>query len=153
MASGGAVPSPSDQEKSMSGSRDAVQLRAALSSYREQKRYGKYPSELQERAVAYARERIRAGAKTAEIAAELGVYEATAHRWASGREGSPARPLQSTPNAIASFPLVPVVVRGEHRDVPRMRLKLEFPDGTRMLASGIVGRDLAEAIEALRRTR
>jgi hypothetical protein len=39
------------------------------------------------------------------------------------------------------------------RDASSMRLKLAFPDGTRMQVSGIAGRDLAEAIEALRRTR
>jgi hypothetical protein len=48
---------------------------------------------------------------------------------------------------------VPVVVRGERRERPSMRLKLAFPDGTRMQISGVVGRDLARAIEALRRTR
>lgn len=137
----------------MSGSRDAAPLRAALSKYREQKRYGKYPGELSARAVIYAEERSRAGATAAEIAAELGVREATADRWASGREPSGADPLASTPKAARSFPLVPVLVRSEHRDVPSMRFKIAFPDGTRMQVSGIAGRDLAEAIEALRRTR
>jgi hypothetical protein len=137
----------------MSRSRDAVQLRAALSRYREQKRYGKYPIELQERAVAYARDRARAGAMAAEIAAELGVHQATADRWTSGRERSAESPLPSTPQALNSLSLVPVVVRPEHRDVPSIRLKLAFPDGTRMQVSGIAGHDLAEAIEALRRTR
>jgi hypothetical protein len=137
----------------MSGSRDAAQLRAALSRYREQKRYGRYPSELQERAVAYARERSRAGAMATEIAAELGVHVATADRWASGRERSAESPLPSTSKAVASLPFVPVLVRPERRDVPSMWLKLAFPDGTRMQVSGIAGRDLAEAIESLRRTR
>jgi hypothetical protein len=41
----------------MSGSRDAVQLRAELSRDREQQKYGKYPSALREREVAYARVR------------------------------------------------------------------------------------------------
>lgn len=137
----------------MSGNTDAVQLRAALSRYREQKRYGKYPSELRKRAMAYARERCRSGALASEIAAELGVHEATAESWAYGGEQLAERPSPSTPKAVDRLPLVPVVVRPEHQDVPRMRLKLTFPDGTRMLASGIVGRDLAEAIEALRRTQ
>lgn len=137
----------------MSGSRDAAQLRAALSRYREQKRHGRYPSELSERAVAYARERSRSGARAAEIAAELGVHEATAGRWASGREPSVAALLPSRPKAAESLPLMPVLVRPERRDVPPLRLKLAFPDGTRMQVSGIAGRDLAEAIEALRRTR
>jgi hypothetical protein len=137
----------------MSGSRDAVQLRAELSRYREQKSYGKYPSELRERAVVYARERSRAGARLAEIAAELGVYETTAKAWASGGAQLAERPMRSTPKAASSLPLVPMIVRPEHRDVAPMRLKIEFPDGMRMQASGIAGRDLAEAIEALRRTR
>ena len=136
----------------MSGSRDALQLRAALSKYREQKRAGKYPSALRERAEAYARERSRAGAMAAEIAAELGVRKVTAARWVSGGERSAESP-PATPKVVASLPFVPVVVRPERRDAPSLRLKLAFPDGTRMLVSGIGGSDIAEAIEALRRTR
>jgi hypothetical protein len=136
----------------MSGSRDALQLRAALSRYREQKRCGKYPSALRERAEAYARERSRAGAMAAEIAAELGVRKATADMWVSGGERSAESPV-ATPHGVAGLPLVPVVVRPERRDPSSMRLKLTFADGTRMLVSGIAGRDIAEAIEALRRTR
>jgi transposase len=91
----------------------------------------------------------------AEIAEELGVHEATAKKWASGREPSAEKPSPSTstPKAVSGLPLVPVMVRPEHRDVPRLRLKLTFPDGTRMQASGVAGRDLAQAIEALRRER
>ena len=136
----------------MSGSRDALQLRAALSRYREQQPYGKYPSALRERAAAYARERSRGGALPAEIAAELGVRKSTADRWVSGGERPAEGPI-ATPDVVAGLPLVPVVVRPERRDVPSMRLKLTFADGTRMLVSGIAGRDVAEAIEALRRTR
>jgi hypothetical protein len=61
--------------------------------------------------------------------------------------------MPSTPKAVASIPLMPVLVRPSPRDASSMRLKLAFPDGTRMQVSGIAGRDLAEAIEALRRTR
>lgn len=136
----------------MSGSRDALQLRAALSKYRDQKKYGKYPSALRERAEAYARERSRAGAMAAEIAADLGVRKVTADRWVSGGERSAESP-PATPKVVASLPFVPVVVRPERREAPSMRFKLAFPDGTRMLVSGIGGRDIAEAIEALRRTR
>jgi hypothetical protein len=89
----------------------------------------------------------------AEIAAELGVHEATAGRWASGRKKSVAGPLPSTPKAVESLSLMPVLVRPERRDAPPLRLKLAFADGTRMQVSGLAGRDLAEAIEALRRTR
>lgn len=136
----------------MSGSRDAVQLRAALSRYREQKRRGKYPSTLRERVEAYARERSRAGATAAEIAAELGVRKVTADRWVCGGERS-AESRGASPKVVASLPLVPVVVRPERRDASSMRLKLTFADGTRMMVSGIGGREVAEAIEALRRTR
>ena len=136
----------------MSGSRDALQLRAALSKCRDQKKYGKYPSALRERAEAYARERSRAGAMAAEIAADLGVRKVTADRWVSGGERSAESP-PATPKVVASLPFVPVVVRPERREAPSMRFKLAFPDGTRMLVSGIGGRDIAEAIEALRRTR
>ncbi|MGK4003603.1 transposase [Sorangium sp. So ce1036] len=47
---------------------------------------GKYPSELRERAEAYARERSRAGATPTEIATELGVHKMTADRWLAGGE-------------------------------------------------------------------
>jgi predicted transcriptional regulator len=137
----------------MSGSRDAAQLRAVLSRYREQKRYGRYPSELAERAAAYARERSRSGATAPEIAAELGVHAATANRWASGREPSVVGLAPSTPKAVEGFPLVPVLVRPERREVRAMRIKLAFADGTRMQVSGLSGRELSEALEALRRPR
>lgn len=136
----------------MSGSRDTVQLRAALSKYREQKRRGKYPSALRERVETYARERSRMGATAAEIAVELGVRKVTAERWVCAGDLSEESPA-ATPKVVAGLPLVPVVVRPERRDGPSMRLKLTFTDGTRMLISGIGGREVAEAIEALRRTR
>lgn len=63
----------------MAGSRELLQLRAELSRYREQKSRGKYPSELRERAEAYARERTRVGATPTEIATELGVHKMTAY--------------------------------------------------------------------------
>jgi hypothetical protein len=46
----------------MPGGRELVQLRAELSRYREQKSRGKFPSELRERAEAYAKARSRSGA-------------------------------------------------------------------------------------------
>ena len=136
----------------MSGSRDGAQLRAALSRYREQKRYGKYPSELQERAMAYAQERARTGASATEIAEELGVHQATADRWTCGHERS-TESYVSSPKMAQSLPFLPVVVRPEPRDVPPVQFELAFPDGTRMQVSGLAGRDITEAIEALRRTR
>src|SRR5262245_25837964 len=93
----------------MSGSKDAAQLRAELSRYREQKRYGKYPSELRERAVSYARERSRTGARASEIATELGVFETTAIMWASGGKRSIKQPAPSAPKDVGTLPLVPVM--------------------------------------------
>jgi len=137
----------------MSGSQEAVQLRAALSRHREQTRAGKYPGELRERAEAYAQQRIRAGATPVEVAAELGVRKSTAEQWASAGERVVEALLKAAPTAPRSFPLVPVVVRPDRREEPALRLRLAFPDGTRMQVSGVAGRDLAEAIEVLRRTR
>lgn len=137
----------------MPGSRDLVQLRAALSRYREQRRRGKYPRELRERAAAYAKERYRAGATPTEIAADLGVRMVTVSRWVSGGEGSDESAPRATPKTIESLPLMPVVVRPERRDAPAMRLKLAFADGTRMQVCGLSARDLVEAIDAVRRGR
>ncbi len=130
------------------------QLRLALSKHRERRRHGKYPDDLQRRAVEYCAERRRAGASVVEIARELGVQDATAGAWAS----KPAKltPFQSAaPISHASaLSLVPVVVRPEAQSAPRhTRLEVEFSDGTRLSASGLVGRDLVEAIESLRRIR
>jgi hypothetical protein len=137
----------------MAGNREAAELRAAISRYREQTRAGKYPSELRKRAEVYAQERAFAGATPAEIAAELGVRERTAQQWSSSTErpAEPSRP--KAPTVVRSVPLVPLVVRPEPRETPAMRLQVAFPDGTRLDVSGMAGRDLAEAIEALRRTR
>ncbi|AUX38828.1 uncharacterized protein SOCE26_002080 [Sorangium cellulosum] len=137
----------------MPGSRDLVQLRAALSMHREQQRRGKYPSELRKRAEAYAKERCRAGATPTEIATELGVRKVTADRWVSGGERADEGAWPATSKAVESFPLMPVVVRPERREAPPLRLKLAFADGTRMQVCGIGARDLVEAIEALRRGR
>lgn len=137
----------------MPRSRDLVQLRAALSTHREQQRRGKYPSELRRRAEAYAKERCRAGATPTEIATELGVRKITADRWVSGGECADEGVLPASPKAVECFPLMPVVVRPERREAPSMRLKLAFADGTRMQVCGIGARDLVEAIDALRRGR
>jgi len=137
----------------MAGNREAAGLRAAISRYREQTRAGKYPSELRKRAEVYAQQRAFAGATPAEIAAELGVRERTAHQWASSTERPAETPRPQTPAVVRSVPLVPVVVRPEPREASAMRLQVAFPDGTRLDVSGMAGRDLAEAIEALRRVR
>ncbi|XXY44995.1 helix-turn-helix domain-containing protein [Sorangium sp. So ce269] len=137
----------------MSGSRELVQLRAELSRYREQKSRGKYPSELRERAEAYARERSRAGATPTEIATELGVHKMTIDRWVAGGEHADEDALPRATNAAQHVPFLPVVVRPERREAPPVRLNVAFADGTRMQVCGIGARDLVEAIEALRRGR
>lgn len=137
----------------MAGNREAAELRAAISRYREQTRAGKYPSELRKRAEQYAQQRVGDGATPAEIAAELGVRERTAQQWASSTERPAETPRHQTPAVVRSVPLVPVVVRPEPREASAMRLQVAFPDGTRLDVSGMAGRDLAEAIEALRRAR
>lgn len=138
----------------MPGSRELVQLRAELSRYREQKSRGKYPSELRERAEAYARERSRAGATPTEIATELGVHKMTADRWLAGGERVDDGALpRATRAAQQDVPFLPVVVGPERREAPSLRLNVAFTDGTRMQVCGIGARDLVEAIEALRRGR
>lgn len=137
----------------MSGSRELVQLRAELSRYREQKSRGKYPSELRERAEAYARERSRAGATPTEIATELGVHKMTVDRWVAGDERADEGALPRATNAAQHVPFLPVVVRPERRETPPVRLNVAFADGTRMQVCGIGARDLVEAIETLRRGR
>jgi hypothetical protein len=137
----------------MAGNREAAELRAAISRYREQTRAGKYPSELRKRAEGYAQRRVGVGATPAEIAAELGVRERTAHQWASSTERPAETPRPQTPAVVRSVPFVPVVVRPEPCEAAAMRLQVAFPDGTRLDVSGMSGRDLAEAIEAVRRVR
>ncbi|WP_437613355.1 helix-turn-helix domain-containing protein [Sorangium sp. So ce834] len=137
----------------MPGSRELVQLRAELSRYREQKSRGKYPSELRERAEAYARERSRAGATPTQIATELGVHKMTADRWVADGERADEGSLPTAPKAAQHVPFLPVVVRPERREAPPLRLNVAFTDGTRMQVCGISARDLVEAIDALRRGR
>ena len=129
-----------------------AQIRGALLKYRERNRYGKYPQELQLPAVEYSIQRRRAGASVAEIAAELGVHEVTAKAWTAATAAvSGSSSIKSMPSAGLS--LVPVVVRQEPALARLTRLEVEFSDGTRLVASGVGGSDLVDAIEALRRTR
>ncbi len=128
------------------------QWRAALSKYRALKRHGKYPDELRARAIGYSVERRRAGASIAEIAAELGVQDTTASAWSSPALESvtaSARPAKPVP----ALSLVPVVVRPGPTTTRQARLEVELPDGTRLTASGLSGRDFVDAIESFRRVR
>jgi transposase-like protein len=130
------------------------QLRVALSKHRGCKRYGKYPDDLRKRAIAYSVERRRAGASVAEIAAELGVQDSTAGAWSSSAIERRSVPSSMGRDNATALSLVPVVVRPESASTLRhTRLEVEFPDGTRLTASGLGGRDFVEAIESLRRVR
>ena len=130
-----------------------AQIRGALSKYREGMRYGKYPQDLQLRAVEYARDRRRAGASVAAIAAELGVHDVTARAWASAPKEPGSRSTRTVQEPAAGLSLVPVVIRPDPTTARLTRLEVEFPDGTRLAASGIGARDLVDAIESLRRSR
>jgi hypothetical protein len=129
---------------------------------------------MRERAMAYAAERLRAGAETWEIATELGVYEETVRRWMLGvgaespaasaardsaaaatgcrqRVGadSPAAPAAKGPD----LSLIPLVVGGHQVDESRHRLRIDLQDGTRVHAWGLAVSDVLLAIQALRRGR
>jgi transposase-like protein len=132
-----------------------AELRGELRKFRERKRHGKYPEPLRTRAIAYSLERRRAGASVVEIAGELGVTDATASVWSSpAGKASVTAGVQTGAKRSSMMPLMPVVVRAEPTMTTRLtRLEVEFPDGTRLSASGLEGRDLVEAIESLRGIR
>ena len=131
----------------------AAQLRAALSKYRERTRYGKYPLDLHQRAVAYCLERSRAGASLPEIVSELGVRDDTVKLWASAAGKPASRTSRTVTQAAPEVSLVPVVIRSQSTAARLTRLEVEFPDGTRLVASGVGGRELVDAIESLRRSQ
>lgn len=134
----------------MAASVRGAELRADLATFRERARKGPYPSELRERAVAYAAERGRDGAAASEIATELGVREVTASRWMveAGSE-SPAASAARGP----ALSLIPLVVGAQQVDARRPRLRIDLQDGTRVHAWGLAVSDVVLAIQALRRGR
>lgn len=136
----------------MTASVRGAKLRGDLATFRERSPRGTYPRELRERAVAYAAERVRGGAVTAEIAMELGVRELTATRWIEKARAEPPSPTPA-PARGPGLSLIPLVVGRQHVDTRRPSLKIELPDGTRVHASGLGVSDVVEAILALRRGR
>jgi transposase-like protein len=126
----------------MTASVRGAQLRKDLAAFRERSRRGSYPGELRARAAAYAAERARGGAATAEIAEELGVREVTASRW-----------IAAAPEKAPGLSLIPLVIGDRRADARRPRLRIDLPDGTRVHASGLALSDVVEAIQALRRPR
>jgi hypothetical protein len=137
----------------MTASVRGEQLRGDLAAFRERTRRGAYSSALQGRAVAYAGDRVRNGAGPAEIAAELGVRELTVSRWiAKSGDGSPLS-TASAPRASATpapVAMVPLLVRPVAETGAGARVDISFPDGTKVQVVGMGGRELVEAILALR---
>lgn len=134
----------------MTANSEAVQLRDALTRYRQHRRFGRFPDDLREQAAAYAGKRIEAGAKPADVAAELGVQPSTVVEWISRKAPTSRVVAPTSPPGPA---LVPVVVRPEPAVARLARLEVEFHDGTRLHASGIGSSELIDAIQALRRCK
>ncbi len=130
----------------------AAQLRAELAKNRGRSKQANYPAEARRLAVEYARDRRAEGASFAQIAAEIGLNDVTMRNRISNaqmRGGAGATP----PVRENEVSLLPVVVRSGQDAVGAARLDVVFPDGTRLGVTGIGGRDLVEAIDALRRPR
>jgi len=126
-----------------------------LAAFRERTRRGAYSSALQGRAVAYAGDRVRNGAGPAEIAAELGVRMLTVSRWIAkgGAASSSTASARRTSGEPAPVAMVPLMVRPGPETGTGARLEVAFPDGTKVQVVGMAGRDLVEAITALRGAR
>jgi transposase-like protein len=130
----------------------AASLRGALAKHRERAPYGRLPQDLRREAESYAQERVRTGAATAAIASELGVLETTVRGWVGGRARS-ARGAQRTSGVSAPVAMVPLMVRPGPEAGAGARLEISFPDGTKVQVVGMAGRDLVEALTALRGAR
>jgi hypothetical protein len=131
----------------------AERLREQLASCRHTKGFNRYPAQLRQEAVRYARSRRRQGVRPNAIAVELGVAVTTADSW-SDLEQDEARAIRVRRSARApgtDLSLIPVVVRPEASRRLLSRLEVEFGDGTRLQATGVSPEDLVRAIEALRR--
>jgi hypothetical protein len=133
----------------MMASMIAAPLRAALAKYRERAPYGRLPPDLRRQAESYTQERVRTGAAIAGIASELGVSETTVRAWVGGRARS-APAAQRTGSVSAPVAMVPLMVRPGPETGAGARLEVSFPDGTKVQVVGMAGRELVEAITALR---
>lgn len=130
----------------------AAELRAELARSRGRGKQANYPAETRSRAVAYARERRSEGVSFAQISAELGVNDVTMRNWINNAQAM-GGPVTKPPARDDQVSLLPVVVRADQGVPGATRLEVVFPDGTRLGVTGIGGRDLVDAIEALRRSR
>jgi hypothetical protein len=136
----------------MMASMIAAPLRAALAKHREKAAYGRLPQDLRRQAESYTQERARTGAAAAAIASELGVSETTVRAWAGGRaRAAPAAPQAS--GVSAPVAMVPLMVRSGPEPGAGARLEISFPDGTTVQVVGMAGRDLVQALTALRGAR
>ena len=137
----------------MTDSKTAQRLHEELAGCRQAEGFNRYPSELRDEAVAYARARRRAGVGLSQIAKELGVAITTADAWSKPEQGGAWRRGREDGARHSSdkLSLVPVVVRPEVSTRVLSRLEVDFGDGTRLQATGISADDLARAIQALRR--
>jgi hypothetical protein len=130
----------------------ATPLRAALAKYRERAPYGRLPQDLRRQAESYTQERVRTGVATAAIASDLGVSETTVRGWVGGHART-ARAAQRTSVVPAPVAMVPLMVRPGPETGAGTRLEVSFPDGTKVQVVGLGGRELVEAITALRGAR
>jgi hypothetical protein len=135
-------------------SMSAASLHAALAKHRERAPYGRLPQDLRRQAKSYTQERVRTGVTTAAIASELGVSETTVRGWVEGpSRARSAGAVQRTSSEPAPFAMVPLMVRSGPEAGTGTRLEVSFPDGTKVQVMGMGGRELVEAITALRGAR
>ena len=132
-------------------STSAEQLRGALAKYRERVSHGRFPDDLRNQAMAYVQGRLGERAAFAAIAAELGVSETATRTWAK----EAVRPTKAAPRSasLAEVSMLPLLVRPAPEPAGSVRLDVSFPDGTKVQASGISGREIVDTIAALRGAR
>lgn len=132
-------------------STSAEHLRGELAKYRERVSHGRFPDDLRKQVIAHVQGRLGEKAAFAAIAAELGVSETAARTWAK----EPARPTRAAPRGAASaeVSMLPLLIRPAPEATGGARLDVSFPDGTKVQASGMSGREMVDTITALRGSR
>lgn len=130
----------------------AAELRAELARSRGRSKQASYSAEARRRVVEYARDRRAQGASFAQIAGEIGLNDVTMRSWINNAQAMGGQVTKPT-GREDQVSLLPVVVRADQQAPGATRLEVVFPDGTRLGVTGVGGRDLVEAIEALRRSR
>ena len=137
----------------MARERTAQRLREELSKHRDVKGFNRYPAGLRDEAVDYARGRRQQGFGPSLIAKELGIAVTTAKAWSKPQQMAtmPMRAQQSSSIGKDKLSLIPVVVRPEQGHRVWARMEVEFTDGTRLQATGVLAEDLTRTIDVLRR--